>query len=426
MTHYFKRVLTPQIISGLKDTPAVFLNGPRQAGKSTLANEVAKNCMHGDYVTFDNVSLLSAATHDPKGFLQSFTKPVVIDEVQMAPDLFRALKMQIDEMRHNHKTRANGQFLLTSSANIMALPELAHALVGRMQILTLFPLSIGETIGKQAGFIDALFDKNLQFMQSPFEMIPLKTIISSATFPELTSNRDIDQAKWFESYLTTLLQRDIRNLAEIEKLSAMPNLLKLIAARVGSLLNDASLARDTGLNTMTYRRYRTLLSEVFLLITVPPWYRNINKRLVKSPKIYLTDTGLLCYLLGIDINNLQNLKINNPNLFGMILENLVASELTKQLSWQRQGSLYHFRTYDNQEIDFVIERKAGQLIAIEVKSAEIVDNHDFKILRQLKEILGKNLLKGIVLYLGKDIIPFGEDLYAMPFSALWNFGAKNL
>lgn len=419
---HFQRSITPLILQSLQEMPAVFLNGPRQAGKSTLVTEIMQH-IKADYVTLDNISVLSAAESDPVGFLHNLPKPIIIDEVQLVPDLSRVIKQHIDEMRLANKQQSYGQFLLTGSANIMALPMLAEALVGRMQILTLYPLSIGEALKKREGFIDTLFNQTQVHLLNSVQNLSFDTLVKKATFPEIASNLQIDANKWFESYLTTLLQRDVRALAEIEKISLLPKMLKLIAARAGSLLNDASLARDVGLNAVTYHRYHLLLQHLFLLITVPPWFRNINKRLVKSPKIYLTDTYLLCYLLGIDISSLQK---QNPELFGHVLENWVASELTKQLTLHNDGTLYHFRTQDNKEIDFIIERRDSTLIGIEVKSSQTVTTADFSALKMLQETLGDDFVKGIVLYLGKGVIPFGKKLYAMPISTLWSLGAEEL
>lgn len=413
----------PILLEALKTSPAVFLNGPRQAGKSTLAYEIAEKDNFADYISFDDLTVLAAASADPEGFLRNFNKPIVIDEVQLVPQLFRVIKKRIDELRHQKASNPNGFFLLTGSANVLALPELADALVGRMQIHTLYPLSVEETLGKTGNFIPNLFnEKEIKFSKISYKGISLKKIIAQATFPQIASEQNIKSDLWFTSYLTTLLQRDVRALAEIEKLTALPNMLKLMATRVGGILNDASLARDAGLNIMTYRRYRTLLHLVFLLITIPPWYRNISKRLMKSPKIFFVDTRLLCYLLGFDLMHLDEIKISNPYLYGSILENFVASELTKQLSINNAGTLYHFRTNDNKEIDFIIERRDGKLIAIEVKSKQSVSAQDFATLKLLQEEIGNDFVKGIVLYQGENILPFGKNLYAMSLNSLWELG----
>ncbi len=370
--------------------------------------------MQAHYVTFDDPTTLASAAHDPAAFLQQLKKPAVIDEVQMVPELFRVLKKYIDDRRRLNSKKANRQFLLTGSANIMALPQLADALVGRMAIHTLYPFSYGEIKQQPENFIKKLFAKEFSLSMKQASSINIGEVITKTTFLQLTSNT-INATQWFQDYLTTLLQRDIRSLSEIDKLSIIPNVLKLLADRAGSLLNDSALARDVGLKLMTYRRYRTLLNNLFLTLIAPPWFQNIEKRLVKSPKIYFTDTYLLCYLLGVDPISLKN---NNPKRFGNTLENVIASELTKQLSIVEDGSLYHYRTQDGEEIDFIIERQNKKLVAIEIKSRSSVTAEDFSTINKLQESVGKDFVRGIVLYNGQEILPFGKHCYAVPYQAV--------
>ncbi len=412
----FNRIIQPLIMDSLKNYPAVFLNGPRQSGKSTLAHEVLKQ-LGGEYVSFDDLSILSAAQSDPKGFLSQFRRFTVIDEVQLVPSLFRALKLFIDEKRHQHPTDANGCFLLTGSANILALPQLSDALVGRVDIVTLFPLSSCEILGLNANFINAILSTQTNFKMEPACQMNLVDIIEQATFPQIASDPNLNRLRWFDNYFSTLLQRDVRSLAEIEKIDLLPKMLRSFAARAGGLLNDASMASDLGINTMTFRRYRSLLEGVFLLNTIPPWYSNIGKRLVKSPKVYLNDTLGLCNLIGVDVKEIQN---QQSELLGKIVENFVASELLKQLSFAHQGTLFHFRTYNNQEIDFIIEKPNGTLIAIEVKARQTVTQNDFQTMRMLQNELPTKFSRGIVLYQGDKILPFGHNLWAMPLSSLWS------
>lgn len=413
----YKRAITPLLLEGLRDFPAVFLNGPRQVGKSTLVQSLSSKELHAEYVTFDDLSTLSFATEDPDAFLKRFSRPVIIDEVQLAPVLFRALKKRIDELRFANKRDANGRFLLTGSANILAVPELSDALVGRMEILTLLPLSVAESNNQKTKlFINNFFDRDYDYHEAINAKSSLEEMIANATFPEISGKGSSQKSKWYENYINTLLQRDVRRLSEIERITALPHILKLLAAHACGLLNDAALSRDAGLNTMTYRRYKTLLEAVFLFTTIPPWFRNIGKRLVKSPKLYFIDTGLLTHLLGVTISDL---KKNNPTLFGMILENFVASELMKQLNLGIDGKLYHFRTQDNIEIDFVIEKRNGNLIGIEVKSKETIKPEDFKALKILQEQTGADFIKGILLYCGDKVIPFGDHLVALPISTIF-------
>lgn len=418
---YYHRALEARVREALDVMPAVFLNGPRQAGKSTMVQHLSGAYLGAAYVTFDDITAYASAAQDPEGFLRRMRTPVILDEVQLVPALFRVLKRIIDERRAKDKARANGQFLLTGSANVLALPGLAEALVGRMAVLSLYPLSASEAFAKGKPAINGWFDQELPLGEkggSRGRRVSFDDIIHRATFPEIAGASKAASRLWFDGYLTALLQRDVRQLADIENIPALPNIVKVLAARAGGLLNDADCARDAKLNPMTYRRYRMLLQQLFLTTLVPPWYRNIGKRLVKSPKLFFTDTALLCHQIGIDA---ASLRAQNPGLFGRVLENFVASELTKQLAAISDGTLYHFRTHDDREVDFVVERRNGKLLGVEVKGRESVGSEDFAALKILKEQVGGDFARGIVLYLGKDTIPFGDDLVAMPLESLWEF-----
>ncbi len=417
---YYYRTLESNIKRDVQVFPVVFINGPRQAGKSTLTKHLSQSFIEADYVTFDNINVRSAAEKDPEGFLRSFKKTLIIDEVQIVPGLFRILKILVDENRLKYGKKANGKFILTGSANVMLIPELSDALVGRMSTLSLYPLSACELFGKKIPVINGLFDQDFFFSKIENKN-SIAEVISKSTFPELVTADKSQSDSWFDSYLNTLLQRDIRQLTEIEKVSDLPNIVKLLASRAGSLLNDADCARDAKLNNMTYSRYRILLQNLFLINTLPPWYRNTSKRVVKSPKLYFVDTSLLCNQLGVDIEVVQK---NNPGLFGHILENFVYSELLKQLSVVSDCSLYHYRTHDNKEVDFVIERKNGNLIGIEVKSSKTIVKDDFKGLEALKKESGNNFIRGIVLYQGDEVIAFGNNMFAIPIQMLWSLNME--
>ena len=413
---YIPREITKNILEGLQSMPAVFVNGPRQAGKSTLTAKISKNELDAEYVTFDDVSILASARYNPQGFLQSFKKTVVIDEVQMAPEIFRQLKKIIDNRRVAGEN-VNGKYLLTGSSNINTVPELSEALVGRVMLIPLFPFSSGEIAQSTGNIVRSVFEDTFSFQNLATVKYSLKDMIRKATFPEISLNKDINVNRWFESYINTLLYRDLRNISQVEKLYELPNLLKVLAAQAGGLLNDASLARATRLNQMTLRRYRMLLQNVFLTMFVPPWFGNIKKRLVKAPKIYFTDTLMLTHLLGYDIETMESL---NPVLWGFVVENFVASELSKKLSLAEDGKLYHFRTSDDKEVDFVIEKRNGEIAGFEVKNSSSVDISDFKGLKFLQSLVKDKFIRGVVLYRGNKILPFDKKLIAMPIDLIWS------
>jgi hypothetical protein len=413
------RFIQPLLLETLKANPVVFLNGPRQAGKSTLVlnnlSNIGKNGEAAIYITFDNVTQMAAASASPASFLLAYDNTLVVDEVQLVPDIFRALKLRVDQLRFQDKANSNGRYLLTGSANILALPKLSESLVGRMSILTLFPFCTAETTGGKGTGLECIFSMNFSHMHSG--NITISDAIKFATYPEIIDKNDKEVNSWFDGYISTILQRDVKMLAELEKIAVLPSLLRALASRAGNVINDADLSRDVGLNAVTGKFYRNLLKMMFLSIDVPPWYRNISKRLVKSAKGYLTDTLLLCFMLDL---NLEHLVKNRPDLFGHVLENYVAMELTKLLSFtDTKAKLYHFRTSDGKEVDFVMEKPNGNLWAIEVKSSDSVSAKDFNGIKLMQEMTGSDFMGGVVLYSGKEPVPFGKNLWAVPYHVLW-------
>lgn len=412
---HINRYIKNKLLHLLKTSPVVFLNGPRQAGKSTLVQRISKDSFPAEYVTFDSTIQMAAAANSPETYLRERKGALIIDEVQLVPEIFRALKIVVDEIRQEDKKKVRGHFLLTGSANIMALPKLSESLVGRMNILTLYPVSGAEALGGSGAFIKRVFE---QSFEKDAENKKLRDVIEIATFPEISGIDGAERTSWFDGYLTTILQRDVRVLAEIDKLSMLPNLLRILANRVGGLVNDAEIARDAGLNHITSRNYKTLFKMLFLTFELPPWHRNIGKRLVKTPKGYVIDTLLICHLLQYELESLEK---NRPEVFGHVLENFVATEIMKLMSfYDEKLNLYHFRTSDNKEVDFVLEKPNGELAAIEVKTRDNVNKVDFKGLEVLQSMVGNDFKCGIVLYRGKEVVPFGKNLWAVPISNLWH------
>lgn len=413
------RFIRNKLLNTLKVSPVVFLNGARQSGKSTLVlnnlAEIGKNGKEAIYITFDNATQMSAATSAPETFLSGYENTMVLDEVQMVPEIFRALKAKVDTLRLENKSASNGSYLLTGSANILALPRLAESLVGRMNVLTLYPFCTAESTGGTGTGLERIFSMNFSGMDS--RQISLTQAIKAATYPEIFDKEYETVNIWFNGYLSTILQRDVRMLADLEKISLLPSLLRVLASRAGNLINDADLARDVGLNAVTGKFYRNILKMMFLTIDLPPWYRNIGKRLVKSAKGYLVDTMFLCYMLGF---KLEDLVKSRPDMFGHVLENYVVMELIKLLSFTDSNvKLYHFRTSDGKEVDFILEKPDGKLWAIEVKNSDSVSAKDFTGIRIFEEITGKDFQGGIVLYSGKEAVPFGKNLWAVPHWVLW-------
>ncbi len=352
-----RRNITPALLAALADTPVVLLTGARQTGKSTLAQEIATTTHPARYLTFDDAGVLAAARADPAGFLAGVADAIILDEVQRVPELFLALKVAVD------RDRRPGRFLLTGSANVLLLPRLADSLVGRMEVLTLWPLSQGEIEDVAEGFVDAVFADTLpRLTTAPEEWPGLLDRMLRGGYPEVLDRAEEDRrSAWFGSYITTLLQRDVRDLAHIEGLTAVPRLLAVLAARTTALLNFSELSRSIAMPQSTLKRYLALLETTFLLQPLPAWSSNLGKRLVKAPKVVLSDPGLIASLLAVNKERL----IADRGLAGPLLENFAVMELRKQAAWSRtQPQLFHFRTQTGQEVDIVLEDSAGRLVGV--------------------------------------------------------------
>lgn len=394
----------------MADTPVVLVHGARQTGKSTLVKAYAESVNGGRYLTLDDATVLAAATEDPAGFLSRYDGPIILDEVQRAPGLFRAIKLEVD------RNRQPGRYLLTGSADVLLLPNLSESLAGRMEILTLWPFSGSELTGNKGSFVDALFaDRQLPSVPSPESRPALMERIITGGFPEAVTRGSARRRNaWFGSYITTILQRDVRELSNIEHLTLLPRLLSILAARAASLLNHAELSRALGLPQSTLKRYMTLLEATFLVRPLPSWSANLGKRLVKSPKVMLCDAGLMAYLLGVDSGDTVP-----DHLTGALVENYAAMELTKHLGWSdTRATLHHFRERTGKEVDMVLENAAGQVVGVEVKASGSISRNDLVHLHFLREQLGERFFRGVVLYAGTESISFDEKLEAVPLGVL--------
>ena len=408
-----ERHLTQSVLEALEDTPVVYVQGARQTGKSTLVQAIAKEAHPAPYYSLDAAAVLAAAEGDAEGFVAGLEGPVVIDEVQRAPGLALAIKSAVD------KDRTPGRFLLTGSANVMALPRVADALAGRVELHTLWPFSQGELEGNRLSFADRAFagKGGERGSRKDIKETELLERVLIGGYPEAQSRKKADRrGAWFESYITTILQRDVRDISNIENLAEVPNLLALLASRACSLVNYADIARSLTMPQSTLKRYMAILEATFLVRLLPAWSSNLGKRLIKSPKLLLSDTGLLAHVLGLDRARTER----DRTLFGHVLENFVAMELVKQLTWSKtRFQLFHFRMTAGQEVDLLLEDRSGGLIGIEVKAGANVEGKDFLGLRLLAELTGKRFRHGFVLHTGASVVPFGKNLHALPIQYLW-------
>lgn len=392
--------------------------GPRQCGKSTLAEVIAHE-RDARQVTLDDAGRRAAANADPTGFIEQLELPVVIDEFQKAPELLPAIKSRVDRARAGGR-RAAGMFLLTGSANVWATLRVSESLAGRAERVQLWPLSQGEILGRRETFIDGLLTGNVpRIIAAASGRAAITPAVLCGGYPEMLARHDgRRRARWIENYIQMILERDVRDLTtKAQQLDELPHLLAAAAARVAGLLEISELARDTKLGRDTTSRYLTLLELLFLLRRVPAWSRNIGQRLIKAPKLWLPDSGLVSHLVGYDERRFED---DDTALAGAMFENFIAAEIIKQASWSHTDvGLYHFRTAGGREIDLVIEARDGTVAGIESKLSATIRDRDFSGLRHLRDKLGDRFQAGVVVHTGPETLPFGDRLWAIPASALW-------
>lgn len=398
------------MIEALADTPVVLVHGPRQAGKSTLSQSVADILGGFERITMDDLLPRMRAKEDPVDFIDTLSGPTLIDEVQRAAEIFLPIKSSVD------KNRKPGRFLLTGSSNMLALPKLADSLAGRMAIVDLLPLSQAEIEGVESRFIERLFDgEPIAFTGQGSEDLVERMLRGG--FPEARERATARRRDaWFADYVRTLLERDVRDLANIESLAQLPRVLKLLATRAGQSLNVVALSRDTGIANTSLHRYLDLLRAVFLLHYVPAWSDNRGARLTKTPKAYMVDTGLLAYLANFSSASLAA----DEDQMALLTENFVALELKKLLTTSdTQPVLHHLRTVKQLEVDFILEDRGENIVGIDMKTSGSLKPEDADGLKFLKELTGERFRRGVILHLGKETVTFAKDIVALPLDSLW-------
>lgn len=404
------RYVLNQLHEALADTPVVALNGARQVGKSTLVTQMLGRPGGAELVTLDDLTQRAAAQADPHTFVRR-DRLLVIDEVQRVPDLLPAIKAEVD------RDRRPGRFLLTGSARLLSIAEMSASLAGRVEIIDLWPLSRGELRGQREGFVDALFswDPALRRDSEATREDYLRWACAGGyPEPQLRSGRR--RHAWFSNYATTVVERMVADVADVERLAAMPRLLRICAARTANELNVRDVADDLGLPYRTVGAYLTHLQNVFLLHLLPAWSRNLTSKVVHRPKILISDSGLAAHLIGVDADALRDPTAPS----GPLIETFAAMELRKQLAWADvDASMFHFRDRGGAKVDLVLESRQGQVAGIEVKASATARSDDFRGLRLLADRLGDRFAGGVVAYTGNRAVPFGDRLAAVPLSSLW-------
>lgn len=406
----FPRLIAPHLLEAMRDTPVVLLAGPRQAGKTTLVKEIAGNSGEFRYLTLDDALTLLSAQEDPVGMIRSLDR-AVIDEIQRAPGLLLAIKKSVDE------DRRPGRFLLTGSANLMALPTVADSLAGRMETLSLLPLSQSEIAGQSANWLDRVFADHLPQAGSSARDDNLIGRVLRGGYPEaLTRSTDRRRTTWARQYLAAIVERDVRDIANIDKLDQLPRFLRALAQMAGQMCNYSQLGGQVGIDHKTAAKYLGIFEQMYLLKRVDVWARNRLKRMVKMPKLQFIDAGLLATLLDLTAEETQKDKTR----FGHVLETFVYAELLKHASTaEGDYQLLYYRDADQVEVDVVIENAAGQVVGVEIKSSATVKESDLRGLRKLAGLAGADFKMGVLLYDGDETLPLGDNIWAAPLSTLW-------
>jgi len=404
----------------LHDFRILYLTGPRQAGKTTLARKIAGDLgMH--YVSLDEQTAFASARTDPQGFIDSLAgQPVVLDEFQYAPELIRAIKLASDGLSPQER----GRFFLTGSADIFSSAKTQEALPGHMARVELYPLSVTE---KQAGSFN-LIDFLLAEKISLPDNLPLlsreqiaQTLIDGG-YPEIQDKGNRARQIWYKSYLYGRLFKDFESIyaAKGDYHTRLELLIPYLAGLNGNLLKYASVANDLGQNDKVVKSYVEALEWMFIVKRIHPYIKNRARRqTIGMAKIHMIDTGLACHLLGLK----KKEQLLTSAYYGGMLENFVVMECFKHLAWSEETmDIYHYRDKRKNEVDIVLEQEDNRLIGIEVKASSTIRNRDFKGLQKFAEVTRNQFKCGLVLYTGSRLLPFGDGsnpYYAVPLSMLW-------
>jgi len=404
----YPRFIERRIREALKDTRVVAIAGPRQSGKSTLARAIAG--AGAAYLSLDEAVVYKAARDDPTGFVRRLAGLTVIDEVQRVPELMLAIKLAVDE------DPTPGRFLITGSADIRTLPAIQDSLAGRIEVFELLPLSRDEVGGRRSAFLSDAFAGKLP-EGGALEPHELPRLIASGGFPEAIARASRARRRWLEAYSAALIEQDAADIANLDRRRDMPRLVGVLAQHCSEMVNLTQIGAQLGMDRKTVDRHMGVLEQTFLVRRVNPWFRNELKRLAKAPKLHFLDAGLAAALRRIDPETLGPDRTS----LGPLAETFVFAELSKQASWSEERvSICHYRDHDGGEIDFILESWGRQIVAIEVKAGATVRAEAFAPMRKLAAVLKDKFALGVVLYDGRNAIPFGDKLWAAPIASLWS------
>lgn len=407
----YPRSLEPAVREALTDTPVVCLVGPRQSGKTTLAEHLAPERA---FVSLDEHNYRRTAADDPDGFVAGLPPAVTLDEVQRVPALLVAVKRAVD------RDRSPGRFLLTGSANPLFAPTVTESLAGRMEIAQLHPLTESEKARRPGRFLHAMlhgaFEPSIRVGEAPTEEPTLPERLVAGGYPEPLRRTAGRARQWHRQYIRGIIERDVRDVARIRDVHELGRLLELLALHGAELFNASRLAAGLGLRRETVDRYVAVLERVFLVRRLPAWRRDPARRLITSPKVHLLDSGLAATLAGLRAHDWQS----DRGRMGHLLESFVVQQLVAQATWTDPDlRFWHYRDKDQVEVDVVVTR-GRRAWGIEVKASGAVTRADGRGLARLAERCQEDFVAGIVLYAGRDILPLGDRrLLAVPLSQLW-------
>lgn len=407
--YLYPRYIEPVLNAALADTPVVCLLGPRQVGKSTLVQQLRPKRA---YISFDDQNLLNAARNDPVGFVQGLPEPVILDEVQRVPKLIPAIKFVVDTKR------SPGRFLLTGSANLLLLPRVQESLAGRVEVIHLNPLSEMEKQGSKNSLLQSLLAGEIKTKISASQGIVqgIAEAVCSGGYPEPNARTAPRARQWYKQYLNAIIQRDVKDIAAVRDENEMMRLMELLAYRTANMMNFSNLSSDLGMDRETVEKYMAILERLFLIRRLPAWHRSNAKRLIKTPKVHVIDSGLAAMLNRLKIEDWQSQSRD----FGALLESFVVQQLICQAGWVDSDLAFsHYRDKEKVEVDLVIER-GRKVWAVEVKRAASVHSRDGVGLAKIAAQSGKNFKGGILLYSGANCLPLKVDnCFAVPMDHLW-------
>lgn len=409
MSKKYKRWNKLLIENALKYRRVVILAGSRQCGKTTLAKEfIGKNV---EYRTLDDASFQKIAEIDPHGFLKHKGKLMIIDEVQRVPLLLPAIKKEVDE-----NTRP-GQFLLTGSANVQSLPSIKESLAGRVKKIRLRPLSEGEIQGRIPLFLDFMFTESFDYSWDFYDRDAIIELALRGGFPEAIKLNQKERYSWHKDYLDAILERDLKEITNIYRQGAMRDLLSIAAAWSSKFMDISGICCGLSIKREAAESYLNGLEALFLIEKTPPWIKTDYDRVGKHAKLFMTDSGMMSSILDWCIDDIRF----DSDKIGKLIETFIFNELSVQVDYSdHEYHLYHYRDREKREIDFIIEKRNGSLLGIEIKAGSVVNKDSFKHLKWFKDNLAKKKnFVGIVLYTGEQVFSIEDHLWAVPIGALW-------